>query len=580
MPSVPLARRSNFLPSLIQVHRAALVFPLMALLSSAVSLHAEDTVRMVKKAVERSTLNQEGTKPFHLKATLAPSFERDQQAGLTGEVEIWWASPTRWRREVQTPQFSQVAIVNGNYEWQKNDGEYFPEWLREITIALVEPVPNLNQVLERVKGCDLRTMMGQMNCSWMETSSDGGVQSSMGAGIAINSQTGLLNYGSGLGWGEELKSYQEFHGRQIARTVKAGQPQVTATVTLLEDLGSVPSGFLDAGAAGAGSELLRTIVVDEGSLRQNLVPGKPMRWPPVKDGPLEGVLTTSIVVDRTGIVRQVGTIVSANPILADSARQFVLAMRFKPYLLNGEPVQVVSRVTLPFQTMRPAGVESFDTARNYFERARKVGFPAANGSAGAYVLHAEFTMMGRDGKPVTGRYTDTWADETHWRREAWLENSHFVRSCKGDQCYREAEGQDAALLAFVLHALEPIPAIDTFVESDWRIQRDKVGVVNAVRVASGPEDANGQLDAQRARGYWFDSDGQLVKGEFGGLETRRGNFEDYRGVQVAHQILVYKDGKLGVQIRVVDLSVASDIPADTFKVRGHEWTRAFTDEVR
>jgi hypothetical protein len=535
---------------------------------------------MVKKAAERSTLNQEGTKPFHLRATLAASFERDQQAGLTGDVEIWWASPTRWRREVHTPHFSQVTIVNGNREWQKNDGDYFPEWLREVAVALVEPVPNLNEVLERVKDCDLRTMMGQVNCSWMETSSDGQVQSSMGGGIAISSQTGLLNYGSGLGWGAELKSYQDFHGRQVARTMKAGHPQVSATVTLLEDLGNVPPGFLDASAAGAGTDLIRTVLVDEGSLHKNLLPRAPVSWPPVKDGPLDGVLTTSIVVDRMGAVRETGTIVSGNPILTDAARQFILAMRFKPYQVNGVPVQVVSRVTMPFKTSRPAGMESFDSARDYFEIGRKIGFPAGSASAKPYVLHAEFTMMGRDGKMVTGRYTDSWEDETHWRREAWLENSHYARSCKGEQRYQLAEGQDAALLSFVLHAVEPIPAIDTFVESDWRIQREKLGAVDAIRVASGPEDANGQLDARRARGYWFDSAGRLVQGVFGGLETRRGNFKDYRGVQVARQILIYKDGKLGMQIRVVDVLEGSAIPADTFEVSGHKWTRAFTDEVR
>jgi hypothetical protein len=39
--------------------------------------HADDA-KSVKKAVERSTLNQAGTKPFHLRATLAPSRETDR----------------------------------------------------------------------------------------------------------------------------------------------------------------------------------------------------------------------------------------------------------------------------------------------------------------------------------------------------------------------------------------------------------------------------------------------------------------------------------------------------------------------
>jgi hypothetical protein len=329
---------------------AAFTVVLIALLYAVTRAHGEDFARVVGKAAERSTLNQPGTKPFHLKATLAPSFERDQQAGLTGDVEIWWVSPKQWRQEVHSPHFSQVAIVNGDRELQKNEGDYFPEWLREVAVALVEPVPNLNHVLEQVKGCDVRTMMGQINCSWMEASSDGHVASSMGAGIAINMQTGLLNYGSGLGWSAGLQHYQNFHGRQIARTVKSGHPEVTATVTVVEDLGNIPPSLLDASSAGASAELLRTALVDEGSLRKNLLPETEVAWPPVKDGPLEGVVTTSIAVDRSGTVRELGTIVSANPLLSDTARQYVKTMRFKPYLLNGEPVQTISLLTIPFKT--------------------------------------------------------------------------------------------------------------------------------------------------------------------------------------------------------------------------------------
>jgi len=70
---------------------------------------AESLEKDIKKAVERSTLAQSGTKPFHLKATFAPSFERDKDSGRTGEVEIWWDSPTRWKREVRSPGFQETS---------------------------------------------------------------------------------------------------------------------------------------------------------------------------------------------------------------------------------------------------------------------------------------------------------------------------------------------------------------------------------------------------------------------------------------------------------------------------------------
>jgi len=71
-------------------------------------IHGKDDARIVKKAVERSTLNQPGTKPFHLKALLAPARNPERNANLNGEIEIWWASPTQFKREVRSSEFHQI----------------------------------------------------------------------------------------------------------------------------------------------------------------------------------------------------------------------------------------------------------------------------------------------------------------------------------------------------------------------------------------------------------------------------------------------------------------------------------------
>jgi hypothetical protein len=81
----------------------------LAVLSGLSSLcFAKDDAGRVKKIVERSTLNQPVTKPFHLKAVIAPSRESDQGSNRTGEAELWRASPTKWRREVRSPEFHHL----------------------------------------------------------------------------------------------------------------------------------------------------------------------------------------------------------------------------------------------------------------------------------------------------------------------------------------------------------------------------------------------------------------------------------------------------------------------------------------
>lgn len=537
-----------------------------------------DDAKTVKKAVERSTLNQPGTKPFHLKAELFPTLARDRGSNRTGQVEYWWASPTKWKREVRCPEFHQIAIVNGEREWQKNDGDYLPEWLREISVALIEPVPSLDKVLQKVAESDARKLLGLSTFSWSTMSTDGTVEKGMGAIIEITDSTGLLQNGSDIGWSWLYEDYRPFHGRMVARKVSSGSPEVTAVVTMLEDLGTVPDATFDAGASGGDSTLLKTVIVDELSLRKNLIPAAPIEWPPIKDGPLEGVLTTEVVVDRSGTVRQLSTIVSDNPAADQAAGEYIRSLHFKPYLQDGVPVQVLSRITMPFKTVRPAGVESFESARTYFEHGRQASFPAA-GKGQPYVLRATFQAAAAGGVQE-GQYVDTWKSDSEWRREATIAQSRCVRSRHGEKRYQLMDGPDARLLAMILRLAEPIPAIDSFVESDWRISRETVDGVKTIRVLSGYESPEGELDAEHARGYWFDENGRLVKTFFDGLETRRLDFSEFDGAQVAHQIRILKGEKLAALIKVTEIGPAGDIPEQAFDVPGHEWKREFTGEVR
>jgi hypothetical protein len=160
---------------------------LAAMLGLSTLGQADDAEKVIKKAVERCTLNQAGTKAFHLRAVLAPSLDRDRGSNRTGQVEYWWVSPTQWRREVRSPEFHQIAIVNGGKEWQKNEGGYFPEWLRETSVALVEPVPSLEEVLKQVDEADVSQLMGTMHFSWTMMSTDGNVEKGMGAGLDVTS---------------------------------------------------------------------------------------------------------------------------------------------------------------------------------------------------------------------------------------------------------------------------------------------------------------------------------------------------------------------------------------------------------
>ena len=150
----------------------------------------------------------------------------------------------------------------------------------------------------------------------------------------------------------------------------------------------------------------------------------------------------------------------------------------------------------------------------------------------------------------------------------------------GDKHYALDEGPDAKLLRLVMMLLEPIPVGDTMTESDWRIRHDTVNGTRTIRVFRGPEGPNGELEPGNSQGYWFDENGQLMKTYTAGLEILPSDVEAYGGVGVARSIDVLKEGHLGMRVVVKEIGPADAAAAKGFKLKGHEWQRAFTSEVR
>jgi hypothetical protein len=238
--------------------------------------------------------------------------------------------------------------------------------------------------------------------------------------------------------------------------------------------------------------------------------------------------------------------------------------------------------TLPGQTSEaatPVPASHFGTADSYFDQARKLGFPAA-GQTTPYVLRAEFTTRASSGAVTTGTYTDTWVNDKKWRREAVLGESRFIRSRNGKKWYRIDDGPDATLLQFVLTAMEPLPESAGKHPDKWTVQPEMLDGNSSVMVWRGKKNADGTPDPRDFEGYWFDPSGQLIRSSLNGLELKREKFADFNGVHVARQLQVMLTGKVGMRIDVTQLQPAQNIDAKIFTMKGNDWLRQYTSEVR
>lgn len=74
---------------------------------------------------------------------------------------------------------------------------------------------------------------------------------------------------------------------------------------------------------------------------------KPVYPPLAKQARIQGVVKLNAIIDKEGTIQQL-TVVSGHPLLIPSALEAVRQWKYKPTLLNGEPVEVITQIDVNF----------------------------------------------------------------------------------------------------------------------------------------------------------------------------------------------------------------------------------------
>ena len=107
------------------------------------------------------------------------------------------------------------------------------------------------------------------------------------------------------------------------------------------------------GESNSGSVTLNRVRVS-GQIEERLLSYKVTPAYPAyaKANRIQGMVVLHAIIDKQGRVIELKTI-SGHPYLVPTARDAVQQWRYRPYLLNGEPVEVETTVTVNFNLVRP-----------------------------------------------------------------------------------------------------------------------------------------------------------------------------------------------------------------------------------
>ena len=313
-----------------------------SLLTAAIRAEQPPTVSQSVKLVQ-GTLTAPDSPSFHLKAQIS-----EEGGAPEAFVEVFWQAPDRWRRTIQSDQFTQTIVVNGDQVFERDSPMYMPPELDTLLTGMLSP----QRIIDAVQPGDL--VRTKANGASLES----GVSCVDAAHrICIRTGFGLYESVGATARSVDFTNYKPFHGLRIAwrliHTISAGD-YFTAEITELEDLKDADQDLFAVAEPTPPKKRIRVEIMDEGQLRKLATDSPDIIWPQVLDGAITGKASFYISIDPAGKLREVLPIKTDNERSNDSAIRQIERWKFLPAIKDGVPVQAEGILNFDLNT-RAAG---------------------------------------------------------------------------------------------------------------------------------------------------------------------------------------------------------------------------------
>jgi hypothetical protein len=310
----------------------------------------------VGAAIDISNITADGARPFHLRVSITEPENPDSP--YHGTIEEWWISTTQWRREISNKEgMRQTIVVTGGQKTERDEGDYFPLWLRNFVSAIFAPIPNPVSWKQDGANIDQITMPnGAQSYPTVRA------QSKIGTGdratdafsnVSFDGNGRLQFFGSPR-YSMEFHNYKAFGNKQFPRQfVDDPEPgtKLVADVQVLEDEAKSTPGDDRYSPLNTNDDFFEPALANSLQMETLTADNPPIVWPAVRSGNLHGHLAMYISADREGNVREAWPLNSDNAGLNDPAREQVRKWKLKPAVdKSGKRVQVDGGLGFVFDT--------------------------------------------------------------------------------------------------------------------------------------------------------------------------------------------------------------------------------------
>jgi TonB family protein len=321
---------------------------------AAVAPSAEEMSRMIQSSDTANRLESNTTPAFHLKA----SFETFDYLGKpdgNGTVDSFWDGTSRFRRVVTYRDHTRTEIHSEKSAYLDSDGFRPSLSMNRLISGFFYPLPNQAVVAHSdltYKPLELPNI--PMDCVMTSLKVPPGTPTTFHgeqSAYCLTKDSHLLRL-SQLPQHMTL-SYNDlnvFHGKFVPHTLTLMQGSIVRGRMRIEDISDWTSSDDSAFQVPEGSdEMVSTLRVGSGVVSGLAIKHPEPNYPlQAKQNRIGGSVVLHALISRTGDISDLEIVSSPDPSLAEAAMSAVRQWKYKPYLLNGKPVEVDTQINVNF----------------------------------------------------------------------------------------------------------------------------------------------------------------------------------------------------------------------------------------
>lgn len=318
----------------------------------------KDPIQQLLLIQKQNRLTNSEIQPWHLKISVK---QLDPSGSVTTEwqMEEFWAGASRYKIVYTTPAGSATEYGTEKGLFQSAGTLIPPGALMQAGIAFTNPIYESESVVDEWV---LKRENRKENGVKLVCLSAKGIRIASrkydlnGSTFCLNSaQPSLLSRSNPVALGDAVytrTNIENFHGYYVPRDVEltvGGTRKLEAHLELLEDLAQSDEASLAPPSDAVGVPAVKIVTVSPGISSAMLLHGDAPEYPfGAKMRGISGVVVLEAKIGKDGAISDL-KVMSGPQELQKAAVDAVKTWKYRPYLLNGEPVEVRTMVNVVFR---------------------------------------------------------------------------------------------------------------------------------------------------------------------------------------------------------------------------------------